>query len=201
MDHVEFFDKYAHNWDKTERDDIDARVARVIAIADVEPGDYVLDVGTGTGVAIPHILAAAGNTGRVLAVDISENMLDCAKAKGFSGSVEYMLSDIEYTGLSDVTFDRVICNAAFPHFADRKHALSEMVRLLKPGGTLVISHPIGREAVNNLHKNVGEVVTEDSVPTAEIMDDMLVFAGLIDVFVIDEPEFYAAFGRKSSQTG
>jgi len=179
-----------------EREDIGPKLHRVVSEAEVGRGDYVLDVGTGTGIIIPYILEATGVDGRVLAVDISWEMLLAASAKGFSKSVGFLQADIEYTGLPDEEFDRVICNAAFPHFTDRGHALQEMVRMLKPGGTLVISHPIGREAVNNLHRSAGEAVAEDNVPTPEKMRVLMESVGLTDIRVIDELEFYLAFGRK-----
>jgi ubiquinone/menaquinone biosynthesis C-methylase UbiE len=156
----------------------------------------VLDVGTGTGVLVPHLLRAIGPAGKVVAVDLSPEMLALARQKGFPGNVDFLQADVHRIPLPDAAFDRVICNAAFPHFADRARSLGEMIRVLRSGGTLAISHPIGREAVNALHREAGGPVEEDRVPTASVMVTLLQGAGLTDVRVIDEPEFYLARGTK-----
>ena len=59
MDRSEFFDHHAARWDAGRHPEEDARLARVVALAEVRPGQAVLDVRTGTGVLVPH-LAAAG---------------------------------------------------------------------------------------------------------------------------------------------
>jgi len=84
----------------------------------------------------------------------------------------------------------------FPHTASWESCLREAWRVLRPGGMLVISHPIGREAVNRLHAQ-HPIVAEDRVPTAEKMHQMLTHMGWAEVQVIDEPEFYLARARKT----
>ena len=61
-------------------------------------------------------------------------------------------------------YDRVMCNAVFPHFNDKGAVLSRISRMLKPDGLIVISHPTGWEAVNEIHREAGSVVTEDRAP-------------------------------------
>jgi len=196
VDKVGFFNKHAHTWDGERNDAMASRLERVVHTSGARQGERVLDVGTGTGVLIPHILHAVGSEGAVVAVDVSPEMLAQARAKGFPENVSFLQADIEHTGLPDASFHRVICNAAFPHFSDKRHALNEMVRLLLPGGTLIVSHPIGREAVNKVHMDAGDAVAEDRVPPPEAMRELLGQAGLVDVYVIDEPSFYLAHGRK-----
>jgi ubiquinone/menaquinone biosynthesis C-methylase UbiE len=196
MNRREFFDRHAADWDAARAADLDDRLRRVIAEAGVASGDTVLDVGTGTGVLIPLIASAVGGRGRLLAFDMSQEMARQAadKARGLPAFV--VQADAHALPCADSVFDCVICNAALPHFEDRAHAIHDMTRALKPGGVLVVSHPIGREAVNARHRAAGGPVGEDRVPPPEQMDEILGAAGLTDAVVTDEPEFYLARARK-----
>jgi len=193
---AEFFDSYADRWDSMEHEDICARLDRVVRESGIGPGMDILDVGTGTGVLIPSLLKAMDNSGSILAIDISQGMLQVAMSRGFPDNVHFQLADIEEFDCPDCSFDRVMCNAVFPHFTNKHAALTEIHRLLRPGGLLVVSHPIGREGVNRIHREAGSVVAEDRVPDAPKMRQMLEIAGFVDVRVTDEPEFYLAIGRR-----
>lgn len=196
MDRPEFFDQHAATWDADRHPEEEASLARVVTLAEIQSGQAVLDVGTGTGVLIPHLLRAVGPTGRIVAVDLSPEMLEVAREKGFPSSVSFLESDVHRLPLPDAEFDRVICNAALPHFEDRAESIREMLRVLRSGGILVISHPIGREVVNRLHRDAGGPVQEDRVPPPEAMAARLREAGLTEVWVVDEPEFFLARGLK-----
>lgn len=191
-----FFDSHARGWDCSEPPDMNDRLRRVTREADVRPGMQVLDVGTGTGVLIPHLIDGMQGRGRVTAIDISSEMLSAACERGFPNCVEFLLVSMEEFQCPESTYDRVLCNAVFPHFEDRDRALRRAFHALKPGGVLVISHPKGREAVNRIHREAGEVVAEDRVPAPESMLRILRTAGFVDPEVIDEPEFYLARAAK-----
>jgi len=197
MKKEEFFDGHAPDWDRAAPAGMEPRLARVVAEAHLRPGQRVLDVGSGTGVLIPHILRAVGEGGWVAALDLSAEMLAIARGKCFPANVGFLQADIQQVPLADQSFDRVICNAAFPHFADERKALAEMIRVLRPSGLLVISHPIGREAVNALHRDAGEAVAGDRVLPGAEMRRLLKAAGLKRIRVIDEPQFYLASARKA----
>jgi ubiquinone/menaquinone biosynthesis C-methylase UbiE len=196
MDRQQFFDHHAAGWDETRDAEGDARLARVVALAEVLPGHSVLDVGTGTGVLVPHLLRIVGPDGKIAAIDLSSAMLEVARQKRFPGNVSFHQADVSRIPFADAAFDRVICNAAFPHFEDRAKSLQEMIRVLRPRGILVISHPIGRAAVNARHREAAGPVEQDRVPAPNAMSRLLTCAGLSDVQVIDEPQFYLARGRK-----
>ena len=194
---AEFFDSYADRWDAMELDDIHLRLDRVVREARIIPDMQILDVGTGTGVLIPCLLKAMNGSGSIHAIDISRGMLTVAGSKGFPNNVCFELADIHEFACPDCTYDAVMCNAVFPHFADKNHALVHIHRMLRPDGLIVISHPTGREAVNKIHREAGSDVAEDRVPSAENMHRILSEAGFVDISVTNELEFYMAIGRKS----
>lgn len=197
MDRREFFDRSAADWDQHRPEDLLPRLTRVVAEAQFRAGDYVLDVGTGTGVLVPLIAAAVGPEGRVLAFDISLPMLLEARQWTPGEQVLLVQADTHHLPVLPGSFDRVVCNAALPHFGDRRAALQELIGSLRAEGLMIISHPIGREAVNARHREAGGPVAEDRVPPAKAMEALLRDVGLADVVVMDEPDFYLARGRKT----
>jgi SAM-dependent methyltransferase len=197
MNRREFFNRSAAAWDHERPDDLLPRLKRVIAEAELRAGDHVLDVGTGTGVLVPMIAEAVGAEGRVLAFDVSPRMVLEARQRIPGKGVLLVQADVHDLPVRLGSFDRVLCNAALPHFGDRRAALQEMIGSLRAAGLIVISHPIGREAVNARHREAGGPVAEDRVPPPKEMETLLSDAGLADIVVIDEPDFYLARARKT----
>lgn len=120
----------------------------VVRQADFRSGQRVLDVACGTGdlslLAARHVRPA----GRVIGVDISEGMLDYGRRRversPDGGLIEMKLGNAQALEFPDGTFDRVTTGFALRNFSDLPKALSEMARVLKPGGRLLaleISRP------------------------------------------------------------
>lgn len=195
-----FFDSHAPQWDACRPADLPQRLERVVRETGIAPGAHVLDLGCGTGVLIPHILPRLGASGRITALDLSGEMLRMAREKGFDGRVSLIQADAQRLPFLDASFDALFCNAALPHFSDRRVALREMARVLRPGGLLAISHPIGRGAVNRLHQSTGGAVGEDRVPPAGALSAWLNEAAIAGTLAVDEAEFYLVVGRRSTET-
>lgn len=198
MNRREFFDRHAPRWQSPSGPEMEERLRRVVTEAGVKSGDRVVDVGTGTGVLLPYLAAAVAPSGFVLAFDLSLAMLLEAKAKAGS-CVGLVQADAHYVPARPGLFDSVIVNAAFPHFEDCRLALTQLVEALRPGGTLVISHPIGRAAVNARHREAGGPVGEDRVPLPDVMERLLSEVGLNVSVIIDEPDFYLARAQRPAE--
>lgn len=110
---------------------------KMLEMADISNGQQVLDIAAGAGE--PSITTAkkVGATGRVLATDISSNILDFARQMAQQAgvsNVETKVMDGENLTLEDATFDAVISRVGLIYFPDQQKALKEMLRVLKHGG-------------------------------------------------------------------
>ena len=115
----------------------------LLDLAGIEPGDRVLDVGCGTGTLAIAAKRRVGQTGRVDAVDPSQEMVARARAKARRAGVEIAFHEATAQALpvTDASFDAVLCTLVLhqlPH--DGIHAAAaEMKRVLAPGGRLLVA--------------------------------------------------------------
>ena len=113
---------------------------RLIELVEIKRGSIVLDIATGIGE--PAITAAnqVGNSGHVLAIDISSRMLSIAKQRAISSGLEQLIefkhSDAETIDLSASTFDAALCRFGLMFLPDLRTGLSNIYRSLVDGGRL-----------------------------------------------------------------
>ncbi|MCO4771741.1 MAG: methyltransferase domain-containing protein [Deltaproteobacteria bacterium] len=120
-------------------------------LAEIGPGDHVLDLGTGTGLGVRTAARRTGSTGRVVGLDLSPGLIEVAKRHTESEWCEYVVGDAEDLPFEAETFDVVFTYCAVAHFPRLDVALSQMRRVLKPGGRVVVSfvhtRPIERRSL------------------------------------------------------
>jgi ubiquinone/menaquinone biosynthesis C-methylase UbiE len=190
-----FFNQKAATWDETAAEKDATKLQQMSQRLEIRPGSTVLDVGTGTGVFLPFILKKMGNRGRLVALDIAEEMLRRARAKGLGENIDYLQADVASPPLSDEAFDAIVCYSSFPHFQNKPKALSEAKRMLKKGGKLFICHTSGRNEINDIHRQI-PLLANDILPGEDEMAIMLSAAGFAHVEVYDGNDSYFASARK-----
>jgi SAM-dependent methyltransferase len=103
-------------------------------------GDRLLDVGCGTGDVVRALAGLVGAHGTVVGIEPSATMLDEARRRTGESShnVEFRSGDIARLDFDDATFDGVTCERVFQHLDTPDAALAELVRVIRPGGRIVV---------------------------------------------------------------
>lgn len=119
--------------------------AELVRLADLRPGERVLDVGCGTGVVTRLAAERVGDDGAVAGLDINPAMLAVARSvTPAETSIEWHEASAESLPLPDDSFDVVLSQMSLQFVDDKPSALREMRRVLVPGGRMVVNVP-GRE--------------------------------------------------------
>jgi SAM-dependent methyltransferase len=163
------------------------------ALAAMQPGEIVVDLGSGAG--FDCLLAArqVGATGHVIGVDMTHEMLNKAREnarKTGASNVEFRLGEIEHLPIADNTADVILSNCVINLVPDKAQVFREAFRILKPGGRLAISDvvntkPLAPDLAADQALICGCVV--GAAPVLEV-EAWLLAAGFRDVRVIVKPE-------------
>ena len=166
----------------------------------LQPGQRVLDVGTGTGILIPFLRSAVGESGSITAIDYAANMVQICRSKyGQLPNVTIQLQDVEALTLPPASFDAVTGFGIFPHIDNKVTALANLYQVLKPRGRLIIAHALSSAEIHNHHHHVASAVALDELPTEPVMRRLLHHAGFTAIAIQDEPGYYLCVSSKPGQ--
>jgi ubiquinone/menaquinone biosynthesis C-methylase UbiE len=196
MNHREYFNQLAPKWDQMTSEQTKVRLASLVKELGIKPGDTILDIGSGTGILLPHLHKSTNGKSRVVSLDIAEEMLKRARSNGLQDNIGYVHGDASSLPLANEAFDMVICYSCFPHFRNKTKALREIARVLKEGGRLAICHTASRREINELHRSIGGVVKNDTIPLKTTMRKLLEASGLKPMEIQDEKHRYMVIAAK-----
>jgi SAM-dependent methyltransferase len=145
-----FFGRRAATWDTKFGADL-AAYAAAIAEAAIPAGGAVIDVGCGTGRALPALRQAVGPHGRVIAVDLTPEMLSHAGRRGRTACAALVLADARRLPFADASADAIFAAGLIMHLPDPEAGLRQLARITRPGGLLILFHPSGRAALAARH--------------------------------------------------
>ena len=185
-----FFDKMAPDWDKRCYHDY-AKLEILLSKINIEKGDKILDVGTGTGVLIPFLSSAVGNEGDISAIDASSKMIEEAKKKfGLLRNVSFSIADIESIQ-PEGTFNHIILYSMYPHLKRPIDTICSFIKHnLAPGGNLLIAHSQSKEEINSMHHAIDETVKSMQLPAIEELITIFESKGVKVIESADTQDYY-----------
>lgn len=178
--------------------------ANPVALARLEPGEHVLDLGSGGGIDVLLSARRVGPTGKAYGVDMTPDMLELARAnqaKAGATNVEFLEGRIEDVPLPDQAVDVVVSNCVINLSADKPAVFTEAHRVLRPGGRLAVADVVADVAPDP------ELLADDAAwaaciagaVTRDVYRAQLEAAGFTAVELTDSqpvaPGFHSVFAR------
>ena len=164
-----------------------------LAIASLRPGETVLDLGSGAGFDCFLAAQAVGETGQVIGIDMTHEMLHKARANAAKAgytNVEFRLGEIEYLPVADQSVDVIISNCVINLSPEKPKVFHDALRVLKRGGRLAISDVVATAPFPDAVRN-DLVLRAGCVAGASLIDDleqMLMAAGFVDIRIQPKDE-------------
>lgn len=173
-----------------------------VTIAGLQPGETVLDLGSGGGIDCFLAARQVGESGRVIGVDMTPEMLNKAnanKARLGLTQVEFRQGHIEALPVEDVSIDVVMSNCVINLSPDKPAVFHEVFRVLRPGGRVSISDIVTQgEFSDDLRADLAqwsECVT--GAVEARIYETMLAQAGFTDIQIVDKADAETIIGTRA----
>ncbi|MEX2215858.1 MAG: arsenite methyltransferase [Phycisphaeraceae bacterium] len=180
------------------------------ALANLKPGEVVVDLGSGGGLDVFIAAQKVGPTGMAIGIDMTQEMIDRARRAARRGpgpggkpydNVEFHLSTIDRIPLPDASVDVIVSNCVINLATDKDAVFREMFRVLKPGGRVAVSdialkQPLPQELADSLMAYVGCIAGAIEI---EDYERGLRDSGFIEVAVIDAKADLNAYSQVDGQ--
>lgn len=194
MENREFFNNIAEKWDSICCHP-EEKIKYIFDKINLEKGNSVLDIGSGTGITIPYIEKEIGMEGKLTALDVSEKMIEISKKKHSYNNLNFSVEDF-YLYSCREKYDCIIAYSCYPHFTDSKAFFEKAYSLLKPGGKIVIAHVEGRDKINSRHNEIEHKIDSNNLDEVGITLSIMRKASFEIIYVEDSAEYYICIGQK-----
>ncbi|HEY9871532.1 MAG TPA: class I SAM-dependent methyltransferase [Candidatus Obscuribacterales bacterium] len=172
---------------------VQERTRKIVEAARLDSQARVLDVATGIGVLVPHILSQGVRPENIMGCDLSPKMLDEARRR--YPDVPFWQGDFLDFPHEFGPFDAIFFNACFGNFYDQGRVLQKAAALLSSDGRLLISHPMGARFVAQLRAAEPEIVPH-CLPGRQALLEWATGLGLILDAFVEEADLYIAVLRR-----
>ena len=180
----ECFNELVDLFDPPLPEGVPERLDQIVASAHIARGEVVLDIGTGTGILVPIIHEY--DPAKIFACDLSDAML--ARLREQYEYAETILADARDITLLDASIDVVFMNACYPNIVDKKATFTNISRMVKQGGRMVISHPMGKSFIDTIREE--SPFPLDDFPERSDAETLIEPYGFDIKEFIDEPKIY-----------
>jgi ubiquinone/menaquinone biosynthesis C-methylase UbiE len=202
---IDFFNQRTNYDNEGTRHPREAK--RLLASIQLQPGQKILDLATGTGLLAIPAAQQVGKTGTVIGVDFSPEMLQQARQKVLAlgiDNLELIEADVESIKFNPNSFDGIFCCSAITYLVDIPTALQHWYRWLKPKGYLAFTTPSQTAYLASIQVEVCEKILGISLPhineplwTPEKCHNLLQQAGFSEIEVeIEESGEYLSFNNR-----
>ncbi len=163
------------------------------AIASLQPGEVVVDLGAGGGFDCFLAAAEVGSEGRIIGVDMTPDMLSKARGnavKGKFSNVEFRLGEIEHLPIADETADVIISNCVINLSPDKAQVFRDAFRVLKQGGRLAISDVVATVELPEEMRNDQQLIAGcmGNASLIEELETIMADAGFTDIRIQPKDE-------------
>lgn len=186
----DYFNNIAKKWDSICQHD-PYKISAILTLAGIKKASRILDIATGTGILIPHLLKQ--EPAEIVAIDLSEQMIIQAQKNYKSQLVHF--ENANFYAFDQKGFDFAIVYSAYPHFENKEALMLQLSACLKPGGRFMIAHSESKETINGRHS--GEHVKMVSTTLNDVMTESEKFRACFSVdIMVDTEALYIISGRK-----
>jgi ubiquinone/menaquinone biosynthesis C-methylase UbiE len=191
------FNDLAEGWDSLPAPDHAPSKARefVRRVAPAASG-WILDVGCGTGILLPHLLEFSSPATSILELDYAQAMLRENARKSTAPRLSRLCADARRLPFPAEVFDLALCFGVLPHFEDLPGTLEELLRVLRPSGTLAVGHARGSRELNAFHGSLGGPTAGDRLPPADSLAQTLHVLKAQIVAAEERPDWYLVQATK-----
>ncbi|MCE5310048.1 MAG: class I SAM-dependent methyltransferase [Acidobacteriales bacterium] len=195
----QYFEAMAPRWDTLPAPpDAGEKVRRFVERAVPSAAERVLDIGSGTGLLLPHLMGLRPGLREVVEVDLAEAMLREARLKG-DDRIRFLCADAVRLPLAEASFDAVLCFGVLPHVHDLDAACRGFLSALKPGGVLAVGHMMDSTTLNEFHATLDGPVSGDRIePAANLAARLEALGARVETVEEETGWYYVAVSRKDS---